>query len=348
MPSREPNPDPAIPPLLVLNPGGRDAWREFPQGAGQPTDPGHPPVNFHAYAACTRGIYADRIDPRHFTAGRSVLLLLRRDLRACERALDELLKRKCIVAVSLKETGSSQLAQLLVKPKLLATFRRILGKAHGAIAATEYLEPFYRGFLPGNRPSGCVQFIPTPYPVGEEGWYFSVPIPERRGIMIGTREFRTASRGHLAALVSLLPLAQSEGTPITVVNTEKKLGRQLLAELPFPAGKLKIVEGRRPYPEYLRDLARHKFVYQLDASTVPGQVAGDCLLAGIPCVGGNGAVESVAFSFPQPPAETADILTHEPDAYAAACAESQRLAREQLSFPAIAPQLTEYFTRLRT
>jgi len=38
-------------------------------------------------------------------------------------------------------------------------------------------------------------------------------------------------------------------------------------------------------PDYLRAIAHHKIVLQLDRSHVPGQVAGDALLCLIPCVG---------------------------------------------------------------
>ena len=42
--------------LTVLNPGGRDPEQHFHEPAtsgGQE----HPPVNFHGYAACTRGVF---------------------------------------------------------------------------------------------------------------------------------------------------------------------------------------------------------------------------------------------------------------------------------------------------
>ena len=70
----------------------------------------------------------------------------------------------------------------------------------------------------------------------------------------------------------------------------------MLAELKFPQGKLRLSEKWKSYPDYLRDVAKHKIVLQLDCSHVPGQVAGDALLCRIPCVGGDGAIERIAFS----------------------------------------------------
>jgi hypothetical protein len=42
-------------------------------------------------------------------------------------------------------------------------------------------------------------------------------------------------------------------------------------------------------------MARHRIVLQLDTSFVPGQVAGDALLCRVPCAGGNGAIDRLAF-----------------------------------------------------
>lgn len=335
--------------LTVLNAGGRDAWREFPNGAGAPADPGHAPVNFHAYAACTRGVYADRIEPGRFPAGAPVLLLLRRDLKACEKAIRQLRRRDCIVAVSLKETGTSQVANLLAKPGMLPQLRSILALAHGAIAATPGLVPFYRGLLPADRDPACVQFIPTPYPVGEPGWDFAIPLAERRGIFIGTREFDTPSRGHLAALTAVLPLARELDTPVTVFNTDGRLGEKMLAALEYPAGLLTVHTGRRPYPTYLRELAQHRVVFQLDASHVPGQVAGDSLLAGLPCIGGNGAIDTLAYpDLCGGPRSVEDLVTLTrrlltDDAF---YCEQVGQPREALGFPVAAETLATYFASL--
>lgn len=338
--------------LTVLNFGGRDPLQEFPEGAGSPEDPGHAPVNFHAYAACTRGLFADRVYAR-FTAGTPVLLLLRRDLKACERALRQLLGAGCRVSVSLKETGSSQVAALLAKPGMLEQLRAILALAHGAIAATPDLVPFYRGLLPPGRDPACVQFIPTPYPVGEPGWDLSQPLTERRGLFIGTREFETPSRGHLAALTAVLPLARELNTPVTVFNTDGGLGAKMLAALDYPAGLLKIHTGRRAYPDYLRELAQHRLVFQFDASHVPGQVAGDALLTGLPCLGGNGAVDTLAFpdlcggphSATDLLALTRRLLTDD-DFHAAEVVKSRRFTEECLAFPVVAQLLEAYFAAL--
>ena len=103
----------------------------------------------------------------------------------------------------------------------------------------------------------------------------------------------------------------------------------------------------------MRDVARHKIVLQLDSSHVPGQVAGDALLCRIPCVGGNGAIERIAFAktfgegrtITEIASMALDLLKN-PDLRAAIVAESQERALERLSFQAIRSQLARFFAQL--
>src|SRR5205823_6145952 len=115
--------------LTVLNPGGRDPEQHFSDGAGETTQP-HAPINFHAYAACTRGSFQREIKSTN-AEGTPVLLLLRGDFRASERALTALQNEGRAVAVSLKETGLHQLAQQLCDPAKLARFTKIVKRADG-------------------------------------------------------------------------------------------------------------------------------------------------------------------------------------------------------------------------
>jgi hypothetical protein len=103
----------------------------------------------------------------------------------------------------------------------------------------------------------------------------------------------------------------------------------------------------------MRDLAMHKIVLQLDRSNVPGQVAGDALLCRISCVGGDGAIERIAFS--KTCGETRTIndvasmalhLLKNPDLREAVVVESQKRARDRLSFEAVRLQLAKFFAQL--
>lgn len=332
--------------IAVLNPKGRDPEQHFADGAGAPSDDGHPPVNFHAFAACTGGGFFR--DDRGIPADvKSVVLLLRQDLKACRQALLELRRAGKTVFVSFKEAGAFQIAALLAKPDKLTLFREICARADAAIATTPDAPPLYTSA--GVR---GVEFIPTPYPVEDERWDFSVPLEERRGIFVGTREFDTPSRNHLAALMAIKPIAESMMEPVTVFNGDGWTGRRLIARLGFTEGHLQVIEKRLPYPRYLRLMAKHKLVWQLDASTVPGQVAGDALLCRVPCVGGNGTTERLVFpdlcGFGRGTEQLFDIaarLIEHPHDCADVIERACGYARERLSFAVVAKQLAEMFGR---
>ena len=324
--------------LTVLNPGGRDPEQDFGPGVPAPDECAHPPVNFHGYAACTRGIF-QRDVKRAIAAGRPVLLLLRGDFKETQRALVALKKHGLTVAVSLKETGLHQIARQLSDPKRAERFRVIVAAADGCLAATPEALAF----------CGRGEFIPTPYPIDDPRWDFSCSLGERRGIFVGTREWNVPSRHHLAALV----MASSLGEPVTVFDEDPKRCRKILAALGVPRDSLRILEKRLPYRDYLAEMARHKIVLQADKSSVPGQVAGDALLCRLPCVGGDGAVDRLAF-----PAtcghgrslgelrELASRLLCDPNFYSATVAASRAEARERVGYDVIAEQLAAFFQGL--
>ena len=62
---------------------------------------------------------------------------------------------------------------------------------------------------------------------------------------------------------------------MTVVNEDGRGGAQANRGR-GPCQMRVIIEGWLPYPDYLRLMAQHRIVLQLDRSAVPGQVAGDC------------------------------------------------------------------------
>ncbi len=334
--------------LTVLNPGGRDPEQQFhhPPAPGEGT---HPPINFHAFAACALGAFHH--DPRRAIAEDTpVLLLLRSDFRASERALADLKKHGRTVAVSLKETGQHQIAQQVCEHSKLLRFMKIVAQADGCVATTpEAAEIYQRARWSQRR----VAFIPTPYPIEDQRWNFVLPPDKQSGIFVGTREWDVPSRNHFAALLVARQVCEATGEPVTVVNLDGNKAQRLLAELKFPEGKLRVIEKRKAYPDYLRDVAQHRIVLQLDRSHVPGQVAGDALLSRIPCVGGDGAIERIAFSKTCGEGRTISEITSialdllkNADLRAAIVAESQKRALERLSFQAARSQLAKFFAQL--
>ena len=336
--------------LTVLNPGGRDPEQHF-QDTPAPGEGEHPPVNFHAFAACTRGVF--HYDTRRAIAeGTPVLLLLRGEFRVSERTLGDLKKHGRTVVVSLKETGLHQIAQQSCDRARLSRFMKILAQADGCIATTPEAAEIYQRAC-GKHDPATVAFIPTPYPIEDRQWNFSVPPDEQAGIFIGTREWDVPSRNHFAALLVARQLCEVTGEPVTVVNLDGFKARRLLWELRFPEGKFRLIEEEKPYPDYLRVMARHKIVLQLDRSSVPGQVAGDALLCRIASVGGDGAIERIAFPKTCGKGQTIDQvasialeLLKNAGSRAAIVAKSQQRALERLSFQAVRCQLAKFFARL--
>jgi len=336
--------------LTVLNPGGRDPEQHF-QETASPNGQEHPPINFHGYAACTRGVF--HYDTRRAIAEATpVLLLLRRDFRNSERALSELKKNGRLVAISLKETGLHQIAQQLCDREKLSRFMKIVGQADGCIETTPEAAEIYQRARCKYDPA-TVAFIPTPYPVEDRQWNFSVSPDDQSGIFLGTREWDVPSRNHFAALLVARQLCEATGEPVTVVNLDGYKARRLLWELKFPEAKFHIIEEKKTFPDYLREVARHKIVFQLDRSRVPGQVAGDALLCRTVCVGGDGAIERIAFpktcSVGREIGEIASIaleLLKNAESRAAMVADSQKRALKRLSFQAVHLQLAEFFGRL--
>ena len=337
--------------LTVLNPGGHDPPQQF-HTLPAPGEGAHPPINFHAFAACSFGAF-HRDTRRAAGENTPVLLLLRSDFRASERALTELKREGRTVAVSLKETGLNQIAQQLCDPVKMSRFMKIVANADGCIATTPEAADIYQRAR-SKRDSATVAFIPTPYPIENKAWDFSMPGDKQSGIFIGTREWDVPSRNHFAALLIARQLCEATGELVTVVNLDGYKGRRLLGQFDFPRGKLRLIEKWKAYPDYLREVASHKIVLQLDRSRVPGQVAGDALLCRIPCVGGDGAIERIAFSETSGEGRTIseiasralDLLRHAALRTAIVTA-SQRCARERLSFQAVHTEIAGFCAHLR-
>ena len=335
--------------LSVLNPLGRDREQHFSGAAAAADQAAHAPVNFHAYAACTGGSFfrdtAGAIDAR-----KPVLLLLKPSFREAERALTALKNAGLPVVVSLKETGLHQIADQLQITMQLPRLLRIFAAADGYLAPTPEAADIMRTI---RREPQTVAFIPTPYPLPDPRWDFTRPAKHKHGIFIGTREFKILSRNHASALFAARQISHETGARVTVYNSERRKGERLLAQIGFSPNRLRVLKEGVSYAEYLRVMAEHKVVFQMDTSFVPGQVAGDALLCRMPCVGGNGTIDRIAHpatcgagrSTPQL-IEMATRLLVDAEFYARAVAESQQHAIDRLSFTGAAAQLEQFFASL--
>ena len=326
----------SLPGLAVLNPSGHDPSRSYERGVGTLSGSEHPPVNYHGYAACTAGAFYR--EPELAARHRSVLLLLRGDFKEARNAFRVLKTHGCFVGISFKESGTHQVANQLAHPGRLARFRELAANADLCLASTPELVPLYASV------SRQVVQIPTPYPTDLEGWDFSLPLSERRGIFIGTREFDVPSRNHLLALAAVRTLSEN----ITVIGSGPRTLR-LIKALGFPPDQLN-VSPRLAYPDYLRLMARCRIVLQFDQSFVPGQVAGDAALCGIPTIGGNGAIERLICprlhghgrTFSELIRLTRQVL-HDDAFYEQQILTMRKAALESISFASVREQLARCF-----
>lgn len=320
--------------FAVLNPGGRDKKRLFPNGAGSPSDDGHAPINYHAYAACCRGGFFQAWKEIPESVGTVLVLLRVNGLDAALKAVREAHKEGKKALISWKESGLHQVAESLGASWRYEKLKELCELADGYIASTPELEDLYKA---AGAKAG--EFVPTPYPVEEAAWNFSHAITERKGIFIGTREFDVPSRNHALAV----SLAAKLGEPVTVLNADGGRGERYLKMI---SSDINVVTGPLDYVDYLRLMAKHRIVFQLDRSAVPGQVAGDALLCRMPCVGGDGAIERLAFAdtcgfgrTARQVVEIAERLMKDERSYIGAMARTREAAVEKLSFSAGAETL---------
>jgi len=328
--------------LSVLNPAGRDPVQSFSDSADSTGNEAHPPVNYHGYAACHSGSHVRDVKELPPSTNVVIVLLRKRNLKAARKSILMLQSNKILNLISLKESGAHQVADLLNEAGRSILFREICCAADGFLSSTPELVPLYRS-------TGCRKgfFAPTPYPIGDETWNFGIPLEERSGIFVGTREFGVPSRNHWRAVAIAVALGNELQVPVTVVNTEGRHGRGILATFRRDSPGLRIIEGTQPYRDYLQMVARHRLVLQLDASNVPGQVAGDALLCGMPCIGGNGAVDRIAFgTVPEDVVGATRALLTDDALWRESVDDALRKARTNLGFSAVRTLMNHHLDTL--
>ncbi|GAC1620284.1 MAG: hypothetical protein NVS9B10_01850 [Nevskia sp.] len=333
----------------LVNPWGSDGPVDWRRGLLPPEAPGHAPINYWAWPAATGGRAHQTLDTI-LEAGDArpdaIVVLLRKRGRLNLRAVRRLKARGLRVFVSWKESGRHQIADQLYWPWQRSALRRVLAMADGAISPTE---SGLQHLLDHGLPAARAHFIPTPYPFDEAGWDFSLPLAQRRGLLVGTRQFDLPWRRHTEALQLAGRIARATGCPVTAFNLDGPRGRARVQALLGAVPDLRWLEQRLPYTPYLREMARHRLVVQRDAGSVPGQVAGDALLCGLVNVGGDGAVQRLAFPDTSEPEHDAESLFASAvrllgdDAYylAEAAAARERAGSNGLSFASSRARLSQ-------
>lgn len=222
---------------------------------------------------------------------RHVLVLITRRARGLDQAIKSLRDRDHRVYLTWKECGRHQLGNWFADPANESLARSLDDRIEGWIAASPAAIDHFRSWRPRSR----VIELPTPYPIDEPSWRrYDLPASERGGIFIGTREFGVPARRHAETLAIAKKLSASRpGLAITLVNGDGWRGSWKIWRA--TSGLNVLAFPPMSYKAYAEMISRHRLVLQRDDSGVPGQVAGDALLAGVPCLGGGGMVDQLAF-----------------------------------------------------
>ena len=292
----------------LVNPWGVDGPVDWRRGLLPPEAPGHAPINYWAWPAATGGRAHQRLETileAGDTRPDAIVVLLRKRGRLNRRAVRRLKERGLRVFVSWKESGTAQIAEQLRWPWQRWALRRVLAMADGAISPTESGRAHLIDY---GMAAERVHFIPTPYPFDDAGWDFSRPLAERSGLMVGTRQFDLPWRQHREALQLAGRIARAAGCAVTAFNLDGPRGRDRVRAELGDVPEVRWLEQRLSYAPYLREMARHRIVVQRDIGAVPGQVAGDALLCGLVNVGGDGAVQRLAFPDTAEPEHDVDSL----------------------------------------
>ncbi|MBP83473.1 MAG: hypothetical protein CMO61_06455 [Verrucomicrobiales bacterium] len=339
--------------LAVLNPKGTDPFVDYTHGPGSYHSGIHPPINYHAFAAATFGAFYDSTEQVIDNLDRydAVLVLIRKRTWISLAAAEALKDAGATVIIAWKECGDEQINQQLRGFRARKAYGKILSLADGILSPTSNLPPRH-GECDEEAFQAKARFLPTPYPLEHSQWDFSPPV-ERRGILLGTREFKNPARNHLRALELIASAARELNlTRVTVINSEKARGLSQLKRLAskFPADCLEIFDKPLPYLDYISLLASHRLVFQMDQSNVPGQVAGDCLLARNLCCGGNSAIEKIVFPnlcddgnrSREEWIQMFSRLLGEDHTYERTRLEAQSIAKQHLSYSAVSRKLGDW------
>lgn len=326
--------------FALLDPGGRGKPHLFSNGAGTPTDKGESPFGIMAYAASRKGAYFRT--PRHLPPSTNdvLLLLTCKNLRSSLKILQSLKIRGCRTRVTFRDSRAGAIANLLADVTRFELFSQICRDADGAIAGTQQSLSVFEA-----AGAKSTEFIPPPCPVDCPSWDFSQPLEKRRGIFIGSESFADPAQNHMIALMMADRLSRELECPLAVFNSEGRRGGMILKSLRKNNPLFFILETPVDLADYLRVMALHRIVFQLDSSAGIGRAASAALLCRIPCIGGNGATERLAFPDLSSPAQPHELiesarlhLTND-KIWRDTVMNSQTLATEFLSFQKSAARL---------
>ena len=118
---------------------------------------------------------------------------------------------------------------------------------------------------------------------------FTVPIENREGIFIGTRTLSQNLKRNTLFSLGVANKIAAENKTFATFFCEDKIDLKFMQSYLINLGleNTRIIPGPLPYESWLKLIATHKVLFQMDASDTLGQVVGDAVLVGVPSVGGT-------------------------------------------------------------
>jgi hypothetical protein len=153
--------------LSVFCPTGSDRFQDFSKSPGLVDDSVHAPINYHAYAACMRGRFHKTLET--ISTMKSFYFSSMAGMREPTFKYQAAQSLRHSRPDGFQEDGLQQILPQISRPRTLTLLNELFTYSDGCISSTEELVPIYRSLS-----RSPVEFIPTPYPINDMKWDFSI------------------------------------------------------------------------------------------------------------------------------------------------------------------------------
>lgn len=327
-------------------------FRDFSKSDHWRDSTSHPPIAWHSFAALMNGehlpIPEGDWEKRIFNYDFVILTAL--DIPQSLIDLAHRMREQGIVVAGAFVEGISSFLYLCRDLEYLLSFRRFTEACIFFLNATH--RSYNRFFEDIAR---CpVHYLHFGYPY-RYGLEMQKEIKKRKGILVGTRGFQPTSvlrRNTLISLVMASKLARAYDTYVTLIVEETYPLKELFRELDLTNVRVKF---HRAYYNWLSLVARHRMVLNYDFTSAVGQIAADCGMANVPCVGGNGDFSRIIWSDLAYETQNLDevslllerLLTDD-EFYQSVCQKADRIMREEVDFPIVREKLEGLYRKYAT
>jgi hypothetical protein len=318
----------------------RDHWRD-------PSS--HPPISWHSFAAMMKGehlpIPERDWEERILTYDFVILTAL--DVPSSLIEIVKRMRRQGIVVAGAFVEGISSFLYLCRDLGYLLSFKRFMEECNFFLNATHHsYNRFFKeiGAVP-------IEYLHFGYP-----YRYGLELQKRRdrreGILIGTRGFSPTPVLRRNTLISLLiasRMAKRYNTHVTLILEDQYPVQDLFSHMDLPNVKIRF---HRDYYNWLSLISRHRVVLNYDFTSAVGQIAADCGMVNVPCVGGNGDFSRIIWPDLAYEVQDLDIiceiierLFEDERFYASICEKADRIMREEVDFPVVKKRLEDLYMK---